>query len=285
MKQLNKFTSRFLPTLGRVFILTLAFALCTACVKSTPVVNKNPEDAHLAWQNFTAKTKATNGKAFRISTSIRYATEKEKTRVTGLFWGNGQLELPSAIRLDLVAGFGNVVAMIREDADILVAFNPKTEVAYFHENGNNTLESFGVPVPLSLSDLALVLTGQSGKLFLPLDSEGSPPMPKNYTHTETGTKFEISNSALDGFLELSPQGVPLMWKDSKKKGWVIKFTPMNESGLIPKQLYIYNASLKEQDYSATITVKEINSLDLDYTDAQLELILPKTTVFHRLNSK
>ena len=278
---------KFLPNKNQYFriaaLMLISSLLAVACTDKQYSPQKH-EDARKAWESFVNHTLATVDSPFLISTSIRYATENEKTRVSALIWGNRFEEQFSPIRLDLLAGFGNVVAKVREDEEIFVAFNPKTEVAYFHEHEYGTLDSFGVPIPLSLKELALFLTGQGGSLFLQADAaEKFPEMPE-YKFTKKGVEFIISNGKLEGKLELSVFGVPLSWRESTS-GWVMELTPSAPQSFIPKQIYIYNTKLSKKNYNATLTVKEVKNLSQDYTQEQLELILPATTVFHKLQSK
>ena len=269
----------------RCSLVMLCALLCSACVGQRSLGNKSEQDALTAWQSFAARANAAevNTGPFRISATMRYTTTKETTRVAAFLWGNGNADAPYPIRLDLLASVGNVVAKIREDHEIFMAFNPGNETAYFHPQGRSTLEAFGVPIPLSLEDLTLLLTGRSGMLFLPPSTTVSSPMPKEFAHTEKGTAFTISTARLSGILEVSPLGVPLVWRENKDTGWVITFDPSEKNPLQPRRLLITHTGSSDTVYDAVIVIKEITHLPQPYTKAQLDLQLPKHTLLHPLS--
>ena len=154
----------------RFLLSALLFLPLLAC---TPKQVPGPSDgatgdAAAAWNAYSARTRTEEATArpFRLSASLRYTDNKgESTRVSSLFWGNGRTPYP--LRLDLTAGVGTVVAKIRENNDNFTAYNPDEKTAYFHTRENRALSAFGVPIPLTLLDLSLILTGRGGTLFLP----------------------------------------------------------------------------------------------------------------------
>lgn len=272
------------PSFFRCGLVVLCALFCSACAGQRFLSTKSEGDALTAWHSFVARANAAevNTGPFRVSATMRYTTSKETTRVAAFLWGNGDARAPYPIRLDLLASVGNVVAKIREDSEMFMAFNPGNETAYFHPQGRSTLEAFGVPIPLSLDDLTLLLTGRSGMLFLPPDTNVSSPMPKDFTHTDKGTAFAISAARLPGILEVSPLGVPLVWRESKDTGWVITFDPSEKNPLQPRRLLIAHTGSPDAVYDAVIVIKEITHLPTPYTKAQLDLQLPKHIMLHPL---
>lgn len=253
----------------RCVLLLLAAVLCAACAPRRTATGPGGEEAMLAWQRFTARASAAevNTGPFRVAASLRYTDQNnDSTRVSALLWGNGHADSPYPLRLDLIAGVGNVVAKIREDERVFLAYSPGDNTAFTHSRGRSTLVSFGVPIPLGLSDLTLILTGRCGELFLPeMDFK-----PTEYSVTDEGYAFTIQHAPLPGVLEISRNGAPLSWREPDKNGWRISFDPDDAHPLQPQKLRISHP----KGYSALIVVRENTRLSTPFTDSQLGLILP-----------
>lgn len=269
--------------LSRIGVLLLALSLC-ACAghkASVPDAPGLPEDqafpgdkAARIWQKLDARAKSAEFMKgpFRISATLRYTDKAgDNTRVSSLLWGNGKTESPYPLRLDLLAGVGSVVAKVREDEISFVVYSPEEKTAYVHEGSPATLSSFGVPIPLSLSDLTLILTGRGGLLFLPENQSGR--IPEDRKETPDGAHFIVPGAKLPGELEVSDEGAPLEWHEINKDGWSIVMEPGDKDPLVPKKLRVSHT----KGYSALINVKEIARVSPPFTKAQLELPLPPGT--------
>lgn len=268
----------------RCFSLLVLLLFCSACSwhqgGSKPGSDGGrPESGDKAtqlWQRYTARAMAAEGMTgpFRVAANLRYtAASGENTRVSSLLWGNGKADSPYPLRLDLLAGIGTVVAKIREDSDSFVAFSPDDKTAYTHIRDDRTLVSFGVPIPLTLGDLTLLLTGQGGRLFLPSGTRTDSGVPPEHKLTESGASYIITGAPLPGVLELSDTGAPIAWREQRKDGWSIEMEPGDENPLQPRKLRISHP----QGYSALIVVKEISRVSPPYTAVQMDLALPPGT--------
>ncbi|MDL2291224.1 hypothetical protein LJC09_03885 [Desulfovibrio sp. OttesenSCG-928-F20] len=225
------------------------------------------------WQKFTSRVATTEimSGPFRVSGALRYTDPEGKTnRVSSLLWGNNKPGAPWPLRLDLTAGIGQVVAKVRETKNGLLAFIPDENVAYVHEGGSRTLASFGVPVPLALCDLALLLTGRGGLLFLPSPASAEAPVPAKRSLIADGARYTLNGVVLAGHLTLSKEGVPLEWREAQSKGWVMEFEAAPENPLRPSKLRIKHG----KGWSALITVKDITRVSPPYENEQLDLVLP-----------
>ena len=262
----------------------LLLTLCSACSLHrggpTPDLGGGKSDsgdkAVRLWQRYTARAAAAEGMTgpFRVAANLRYtAASGESTRVSSLLWGNGKADSPYPLRLDLLAGVGTVVAKIREDSGDFVAFSPEEKTAYTHARDDRTLVSFGVPIPLTLGDLTLLLTGQGGRLFLPTGIRTDSGVPPEHHLTENGADYLINNAPLPGILELSDTGAPVAWREQRRDGWSIEMEPGDENPLQPRKLRISHP----KGYSALIVVKEISRVSPPYTAAQMDLVLPPGT--------
>lgn len=277
-----------MPALCRALCLALLICVSqlSACVSKQPEVSRpalsgeerEAADAKAAriWQRFV--TQAQTGEVmtgpFRIAATLRYTnTAGDNTRVSSLLWGNGGQASPYPLRLDLLAGLGTVVAKVREDEGSFLAFSPEEKTAYAHDGGVRTLASFGVPVPLSLGDLTLLLTGRGGALFVPARARSESGTPAEHTLTAAGARFILPDARLPGELELSSTGAPLGWKELGGKGWTIAMEPGQSNPLQPRRLRISHP----EGYSALIVVKEIARVSPPYSTSQMSLILPPNT--------
>ena len=228
------------------------------------------------WQRFLtrANTAAVMSGPFRISATLRYNDGSgENTRVSSLLWGNGKADTPYPLRLDLLAGVGTVVAKVHEDANSFTAFAPEEKTAWVHDGSSRTLASFGVPIPLSLGDLTLLLTGRSGVLFLPATRQNDAGVPAEHRLTDKGARYVVPDARLPGELELSESGAPVAWTELQKSGWSIEFEPEEVNPLFPEKLRISHP----KGYSALIVVKEIARVSPPYSTAQMSLSLPEGT--------
>ena len=209
---------------------------------------------------------------FRINANLRYTdSEGKNTRVSALLWGNGQADSPHPLRLDLLASMGGtVVAKVREDATHFIAFSPNEKTAWEYEGGARALTSFGLPVPLSLSDLTILLTGRGGLLFIPDSMFNDAGVPLERTLTENGVRYIVSDARLPGVIELSESGAPISWKELRTDGWSIVLEPDELNPLLPVRLRISHP----KGYSALIVVREIARVSAPYSAAQMNLVLP-----------
>ena len=259
-----------------VYLLCLCLGACS--FHSTPKPTAKPpqreklNDASYVWQSFAARAYAAKVGTgpFRLSASLRYTDKHgESTRVSSLLWGNGDLAVPYPLRLDLMAGVGTVVAKNRESDRDFTAYSPDEETAYVQGQGDHTLVSFGVPIPLTLSDLTLLLTGRGGPLFMSSDTKKVP----SSTPVEGGYKYALRNVTLEGDLVLSGAGAPVYWSEIGGSGWRIEFESAPDNPIQPKRLRISHP----RGYEAVIVVKDLERLRTPFTQTQLDLQLPPGT--------
>lgn len=277
-----------LPFPLRILALAvLVLSTCVACAQRTaelgPQVGGSPQaslpssedqQAEEVWRRFStqAATAETMSGPFRISANLRYTDPKgESGRVSALLWGNGG-ESPYPLRLDLTAGVGTVVSKIMEDSSRLLAYTPSEKTAYIQEGEKRNLSSFGVPIPLTLGDLTLLLTGRAGQLFLPGGAQAVTLPPYRKLSAESFS-FTLPSAQLPGVLELSQLGAPLSWKELREQGWTIAMEASDANPLQPRRLRISHPG----GYSALIVVNDISRVSPPYTSSQMTLTLPPET--------
>jgi hypothetical protein len=244
------------------------------------------------WQRFRERAEKADslGGPFRLRAGLRYTDAGGGTqRATALLWGNGKSGDPLPLRLDLQAGMGITAAKIREDAQSTLVYVPRENAAYMYQgtrrapagedpasrqlppesSGQNPETAFGVPLPLSPAELALLLTGRCGTLFLP--PGGSGAVPENRP-VPGGYSYALREAALPGELELSPEGAPLRWRGDN--GWTIEIDEAAaDDPLRPERLRIAHAGGR----SALIEVRDTERVSPPYSGEQLSLTLPPGT--------
>lgn len=288
---------RFFP-LSFVILCLIVLMACGACVTrkggssgalphptpgSTPSPDAQASEAEQIWQRFAtqAATAEVMTGPFRISANMRYTDPAgESGRVSALLWGNGSADSPYPLRLDLMAGVGSVISKIREDGSSILAYTPSEKTAYVQEGGGRNLSTFGVPIPLTLGDLTLMLSGRSGQLFLPEGAQAIA-VPPYHNVTAASVSFTLPSSRLPGILELSSLGAPLSWKELKENGWVIAFESADTAPLLPTKLRITHP----KGYSALIVVKDISRVSPPYSSTQMTLVLPPGTKKESLSNE
>ncbi|MDR1359579.1 MAG: hypothetical protein LBJ82_01245 [Deltaproteobacteria bacterium] len=268
--------------ISRIAVLLSFLFLFAACSLPRPDHSADAGEARNVWQRFVARGLAaeTATGPFRMSGVLRYTdAEGRSTRVSSLLWGNGASASPYPLRLDLLAGVGNVVAKIHEDKASFMAYVPKDNTAHVRKQGLRSLLSFGVPIPLTLGDLVLLLTGRGGVLFLPGDGHVAA-MPEKYAATAGGFCYVLNQAAMPGILELSPAGAPLSWREDRPEGWRISFESQTDNPLLPQRLRIEHAG----GYTALIVIREFERLSSAFSPDQLALSPPPDALVRELEN-
>jgi hypothetical protein len=275
------------PRLAAPLFLFLALLASACAPKQPPVLVAPPpetapepeeDEASRVWRRFAQKAAAADvlSGPFRASATLRYTDQQGKNqRVSALLWSNNQAQSPWPLRLDLTAGVGTVVAKAREDQRAFSLYVPDEESVYTGEGGGRTLASFGVPVPLSLSDLTLLLTGRAGALFLPRGAQGEQAgVPEERGQSGGGAEFTLRGVPLPGILTLAASGVIVSWREARSGGWRIDFEPDDKNPMQPRRLRINHG----QGWSARVVVRELARVSPPYSEARMALDLPPGTV-------
>lgn len=247
----------------RFLLLTLALTLA-ACAgprmeRGTPVPETVSGPAWDAYETYANGRDAEQG-SYRLNASLRYGTEGDTRRVVILVWSNG--ELP--IRLDVMAGVGPLVARIREAADGLIVYAPGENKALVHKGSQRVVLNFGKPVPFTLRDFSALMRGKFHEVF-------GPAQGLNPAYTPVGNvEYVLSGGDLAGMLELTPEGLPVRWRESGEQGWSMELGYDDATPPLP-----YKIKLERPDgYSAILLVKNRQTPESAFTEKQLALDLP-----------
>jgi len=140
------------------------------CAPKRPsgVVQTTPK---AAWQVFRqhyctpSKSPGVLVKASLYYSRVRPTKRTNRTVVS--MWG----DFSGAMRLDISAGIGKLLAHIREDKNGLLVFYPSDKKAYAHTNPVLGATRLGMPFPFSLNELANVIVGNFSGLVTKRYSE------------------------------------------------------------------------------------------------------------------
>lgn len=137
----------------RILCLLVIIFFVASCAPKRVPVERPPE---VAWQDFWAQSSSyQEDQAFYIQASVNYSTPEQQRRVQAAIWGFAGYP----VRMDLSAGFGQIVSMWLEDELRWEAYNPGENTRYVHHDGSRGATLLGFPTPLDLRETSLVLLG------------------------------------------------------------------------------------------------------------------------------
>lgn len=148
--------------LARLAALGLLLALCACAPRLDIPSYELPRENMEAFQaRFVAPPLPAHGLAVRAS--LLYSTPQRGNRTDVQLYGEYALPL----KLDVRAGLGTMLALMREDNAGLLAYYPDKKKAYAHSDPVIGAQLLGMPFPFALRDLAMVLSGNFGSLIPP----------------------------------------------------------------------------------------------------------------------
>ncbi len=271
-----------------IFLLLL-LSLC-ACSKSVlppsapsaPVIPEKPVEkeelqksvSEIIWEKYLESGQKPM-LPFRTQLALRYGKKGNTERANGLLWGNDEKE----IRLDLSAGVGITGAKIYEGPKQFVIFMPQEKRAYRYVGAEKPLFSVGVPMPLGLAHLTLLINGHNANVFGEAHMENIKLADTNIPHDmlsefpKDAEAYTLMDNAFAGTLVLDAQGLPLYWQSEKADDWNMEFNYKDKQNL-PFRIIISHAGSKQR---ALLVIKERENDVKTFTGVKLKLILPRNT--------
>lgn len=237
----------------------LLFALLCACTRRPMPPDGSDDRQGIAarWEQF--KTTTDTEKPYRLRMSLRFGSEGDTRRVTGLLWGNNTKKM----RLDIMAGVGVVTAKILEDGEHFLVFVPGEHKAYFYQGEAKPLLKVGVPLPFSLANLSDLLNGRSAAVF-GTEFAAASALPNGLG------QYELPGKP-GGRLLLNAEGLPLTWKETAHdSGWRMEIAYDEDGPKLPHRLTLTHGKGKR----AILLVKEREAPD-PFSEAQMRLELPQ----------
>ncbi|UZP68481.1 hypothetical protein N1030_05760 [Desulfovibrio mangrovi] len=268
-------------------MLLLAVVILSGCAPRQQQAPSHISDpalqaqAKALWNRYIADAKAREEAAgpFRINASLRYSTPNSGHRLVLRSWGNGI----APVRMDLEAGVGKTLALIRQDSHSFVAYDPGAGKAYVNSNSANALLRLGLPVPFGINDLGHLMAGRFNRVF-----------PEKYLYVdlvpEGGFAYTLSARGhgsddaepVEGVLKLSPDAQPTEWSvGTGDRRMVLTMNNFDETDTTLPGKYAISLGT---DKSAVLLVKERSALAEPFAAQQLTLDMPEGTQIKPLPS-
>jgi len=140
--------------------LLLALAAAGACAPRIELPRHDEAASNLAAFRTRFDAPQAEGGGVAVRASLLYSTPSKANRTDVQLFG----EYARPLRLDVRAGLGTMLALMREDQSGLLAFYPNDKRAYAHSDPVIGAQLLGLPFPFALRDLALVISGRFGTL-------------------------------------------------------------------------------------------------------------------------
>ena len=190
----------------RLAFVAFILVLLAGCMVRPPQV---PIPADRPWRAFTAQMMAVEEiPGFSARMSITTISGDGGHRMTAEFWGTPTLPL----RLDLQAGIGRTVSMIREDGLNLQAYVPDSNRVYHHPDSKTGITLLGLDTPFSLAELAGIIAGDWARI-IPADFSRA-------LSAEAGTRrYEFDTDPRIAAVVLDDTGRVL--QVAGRKGWTL----------------------------------------------------------------
>lgn len=229
--------------------------------------------AEQLWEQYVTTAKARDTSApFRISASLRYATSDSGHRLVLMAWGNGV----APVRMDLEAGVGKVIALIRQDSNSFIAYDPGAHKAYVNKNSSNALLRFGLPIPFGINELGHIMAGRFTEVIPQkyLKVEAVPAGGFAYTVAPKEQAQGAPSTKDASVLKLNMKGQPEEWTvGTGSNRMVMTIAKYDESTSLPGKYSIQYG----EDNSAVLIIKERTALSASFTKEQLALDMPEGT--------
>jgi hypothetical protein len=201
---------------------------------------------------------------FWLKASLNYSGPKTGQRSTLELWGSPGLPL----RMDLKAGLGITVSMLRIAEDEVLAYYPRRETAYTARSSRQALKALAFACPLGLQDLALILTGQA-----------AAALPPSYAQAEAGadggTTFGFAASGPVQSMRVDRQGRIISMSGQRPYPWTLQVDDYEQINGRPATAHSYR--LKTDTHTALLRIKELRFRSFPWPENALSLPLPEGT--------
>lgn len=268
---------RLFPGPSQLLCLLLLLGFAVSCAPRTAPVAPGAEEPQpetalhpdQVWKRFQNRSvggpQAAEATAFTCEASLHYSGPKAKSRVRLRFWGN----LARPLRLELSTSLGSTVALWREDDMEFLAYLPDKETAYLHRDGRLGMAAFGINLPFTLRELALLLNGRIAELIPQRYTTVRKTKDDEYLFTLVGEDRRFS-------LLLDKDGEPLGMSTLTSDPWSLEFLgSLADQGMpgLPEKIRMQRASGEQ----AILFIKQLEQRSAPFPADKLELELPPDT--------
>lgn len=268
--------------------LLLALLVTLAGCPGVQYAEKDEELGQVSWenmQNLNVKSKSQSG-PYNASLSFRLKTPEDSFMLGAYVWSNGRINSHHPLRLDLQSSVGSSVAKLKEESDHFLLYDITNNAAIISRDPQVPLAAIGLPMPFTLGDLSLLLSGR----YLDFFNAGDNTRPDlEYTTFEQQSTFKIPSGARRGHLTLNARGYPISWKSDGNKPWSLTLIYQDVAALVANITPLPGPSrinLSHPDgYSLSINVKSLKKLPTPFTPAQLELRIPSTAEIREIGTE
>ena len=256
----------FLPWAFLMLLLATDLASCTTVDGSMPMP---PGLEQLRWERFErlSAMNAEKSGPFNAVVNFRYKTPDDGYRLAAYIWSAGGNDI-YPIRLDLQSGTGAIAAKLFEDGKQFLFYDAGNNEAYIFEGSHTAMRRMGIPVPFSLDELVLLLTGRYTEFFMP---QAEAEFTEFLSGTRDVSRYHIKTGALRGIFEVDADGRPVLWTEESTPGWQVEFSYLFEANLPgPQTIRITHPD----GYSALFQVRSFSPAK-GFSAKQLSLTLPE----------
>lgn len=270
--------SLFISCRGGLFALLCAAFLLASCTaaRRAPLPPVSEREAAAVWKAYDvyAAARATEDGPYRIGVSLRMGEKGGTRRATAVIWSNGdasralspgQAAVFGPVRLDVMAGFGTVVARVREAPGEFLAYSPRDNKAVTYSGRGRVRLNMGLPAPFGLRDVTALLRGRFHEVFGRIPGRAA-------SADDGNVAYAIAYGERAGMLELRPDGLPARWREDGERGWTMEIEYASDDAGVPRPRTVRLAD--GEGRSAVLLVKHREKPERLFTADQLSLNLP-----------
>lgn len=256
---------------SRLFLLLALAVVClaTACApKTASGPFRNADTAQKFWQMVrrTGTLDAPLDLNLRASMYVNEGHKSARMRLS--LWGSTALPL----RLDLLSTIGSPVAYASQTRTVWTIFYPDSNQAFTHSDARRALPALNLPLPFSLQDMALLLTGH-GMALLPKTYVAADALPDG-GWSYTLAKNQVEKVDFDGAGNIVRMQSPP--QDAKDSAWTMDLSRYGKEDFphSPAKIILTMG----RDKSARIFLKSVEIRNQPWPTNATRLDLPEDVV-------
>jgi hypothetical protein len=200
---------------------------------------------------------------FWLKASLDYSGPETGHRSTFELWGSPGLPL----RMDLKAGLGITVSMLRIAENEVLAYYPRRETAYTARSSRQAFQALAFACPLGLQDLAVILTGQA-----------AAALPPSYAQAESEadgqTAFRFAASGPVQSMRVDRQGRIISMSGQRPYPWTLQVADYEQ---VNGPVVAHSYRLKTDTHTALVRIKKLRFRSFPWPENALSLPLPEGT--------
>jgi len=236
-------------------------------------------------ENLNAQARLNAG-PYNSSLTMKISLPQENALLGAYIWSNGALAGHHPLRLDLQSSVGTTVAKIREDQEYFLLYDLRNNRAIVSSDPQEALRAtINFPLPMSLGELAMLLSGRYTDFFL--DSGPEEPSLLGTTALRQSI-FRLAQGRRHGYLTLDAQGYPQKWQSAEPESWIMELEYQNPVTLVANTSPLPGPRRLTLDHpkgiSINLQVKSLKKLPQPFMEAQLNLLIPPSASTRELKN-